>query len=311
MIEAKFKTGVSLSRHTTFKIGGEAKYFLSVADRQELQEAIAWCQTHYVPFFILGGGSNVLVDDAGFDGLVIHLINNQINVFDKTIVAESGAILANLVRLANLNALSGLSWAAGIPGCVGGAVRGNAGAYGGDISANLHSVEYFDANTLSFKTMSATDCQFGYRDSIFKRNPAYVIWQAKFMLDLTDKDALIRESTKIIKERLSKLPLAPSAGCVFKNLIVNKLKNRTPLLDDIISRTTIKGGKIGCGVVIDNLKLKGQKCGGAMIAEDHANVIINADNASSAEVLALMEIIKSRAESELGLKLEEEIYYLK
>jgi len=310
MIEAKFKTNVSLAKYTTFRIGGEAKYFLEVSERQELMDAINWCHTHYLPFFILGGGSNVLASDQGFEGLVIHMINKELIVNDKTLTAGAGLQLANLVREANSQGLAGLSWACGIPGSVGGAVRGNAGAYGGEIKDHLHSVEYFDTQQLKFSSLSHSDCHFTYRSSIFKLKPQWIIWQVKFMLSPDDSSALTAKSKEIIMLRLSKLPIYPSAGCVFKNIIISQVSEPSQALLQLINNTQIKGGKLGCGVIIDNLNLKGAQNGGANISAEHANFIVNVDHASSADVQALINQVKDQAKQQFGMDLEEEISYL-
>ena len=162
---------VELKKYSTFKLGGPAKYFFVAETQAELIKVVKLAKKLELPFFILGGGSNILVNDAGFDGLIIKIELRVMEVNNKIIKAQAGALLGQIVNLAMQNSLSGLDWACGIPGTIGGAVRGNAGAYGSDTSKVLTSVEAYDVVKDEVITMSITECDFDYRESVFKKNP--------------------------------------------------------------------------------------------------------------------------------------------
>jgi len=304
------KENIPLSQYTTFKIGGAAKYFTDVSQKNDLVEAVNWAESRKIPYFILGGGSNLLVSDTGFPGLIIHLINDSLAINGQEITVGAGLALSKLVTQANNHELAGLVWASGIPGTVGGATRGNAGAYGGEIKDNVKAVEYYDTNSKDFHLINNTDCQFNYRSSIFKSSDTKIIWEIKFSLSPSDQETLSASSQDIIQLRNKNLPTQPSAGCIFTNLIINELKTPSMPLQNIINQTNIKGGKLGCGVIIDNLDLKGTMIGGASISCDHANFIINQNNAKASDVTSLIKLIKEKVHEKIGLKLEEEISLL-
>ena len=168
---------VLLSNHTTYRIGGAAKYFLAVENKEELIEAVTWAKDNSVFFFILGGGSNILFADQGYDGLIIKMENETI-VFgsdeDLTVNCGAGASLAEVLFEATSRGWGGLEWALGIPGTLGGAVCGNAGRLGQDLAQAVVSVRILDAN-LAEKEILASDCQFSYRDSRFKHNQEIIL----------------------------------------------------------------------------------------------------------------------------------------
>ena len=171
----KKRENVSLARFTSFNIGGRARYFFEGSAKEEIIKAVLLAQRLGLPFFILGGGSNVLVSDEGFKGLVIKTQNSKLktqnhNLKLKTIYAESGARISDLVKLSLNKSLTGLEWAVGIPGTVGGAIWGNSGAFEKSMKDIVKKVEVFDAKDLRLKIYDLRDCKFGYRDSIFKKN---------------------------------------------------------------------------------------------------------------------------------------------
>ncbi len=305
MIKDKIKNNIILAPYTTFKIGGPAKYFVEVKTKEELQEAIAYSQAENLAWFILGGGSNLLVSDQGFDGLVIKLKNEDLIDKGEQLIAGAGARLSDLVALSEIKGLSGLEWASGIPGSVGGAVRGNAGAYGQATGEALLEVEFFDTSDQQFKTLPASQLNFAYRHSLFKQDPSKIIWQAVFALKPGDQELISQSMAKILAERLAKQPQLPSAGCVFKNLTA-----ADQLVEVLAASEKIKGGKLACALVVDNLGFKGQQNGGAEVSQEHANFIVNRQAATAKEVKALIDKIKQAAEAKYQIKLEEEIQYL-
>ncbi|MCK5081043.1 MAG: FAD-binding protein, partial [Candidatus Moranbacteria bacterium] len=165
----KIQEKVLLKDYSTFKIGGPAKYFTEVKDLKELKDSIKWARKEKEKFMILGGGSNILFHDEGFNGLVIKLVNDKIKLVDETTVScEAGVMLGGLVSFSIENNLAGLEWAAGIPGTVGGAIRGNAGAFGSEMKNVVEEVAYFNLESLKEEKCSSEKCQFDYRQSVFK-----------------------------------------------------------------------------------------------------------------------------------------------
>ncbi len=257
----KFQKNVLLKNYTTFKIGGPAKYFCFAKNKEGLIEAVKWAKEKNLPFFILGGGSNLLVSDKGYEGLVIKYQNPK---------------LAEYVN-------KGLEWAAGIPGTVAGAIRGNAGAFEGEMKDVVKEVEVFDAKTQKIKIFKNKDCQFSYRNSVFKKNPNLIILSAKIRSSRGNP----KKIQQYLNYRKERHPQEPSAGSVFKNLF------------DVPAAKLIAE----CG-------LKGKRIGGAQISEKHPNFIINLGNAKSSDVLKLINLVKRKVKNKFGKKLEEEIQYL-
>lgn len=288
----EIRENVSLADYTTFKIGGLARYFLIVDNEDSLIEAIKFAQNKKLPYFILGGGSNILVSDKGYDGVIIKINNDQIsNNENEEIFVGAGVKLMDLVNYTIETELAGLEWAAGIPGTMGGAVRGNAGAFGHSISELIMSLRAIcvskSQNNLTTKEYSCENCNFNYRDSIFKHNHDVI---ASVILKLSKGDN--EKSKKLIKEYLEqrneKHPLEyPSAGCVFKN-----------------------PKPMSAGKLIEQCGLIGKRMGGAMISKKHANFIINIGGAKAEDVLNLIKYCKRTVTDKFNIDLEEEIQYL-
>jgi len=282
------KKDVSLAPFTTFKIGGRAKYFFVAHSQQQIIEALEQAQKYHLPFFILGGGSNLLVSDKGFDGLVIKIQNSKIERKDSSIIAEAGANLAQLLTIAKNSGLSGLEWAAGIPGTVGGALRGNSGAFGKSIADLVRNVRVFDISTRTIKNYSTKDCLFGYRESIFKKNKELVILSGEFVFDRDSIYEIEKRMKRYLEYRKAKQPLECfSAGCIFKN-----------------------PEGFSAGKLIEKCSLKGKRKGGAQISKKHGNFIINLGNATSQDVMFLITLAKEEVKRKFGIELEEEIEFL-
>lgn len=308
-IEAKIKNDYNLKPLTTFKIGGMAKYYLEISAKDELVEAYNWAKAKQIKVLLLAGGSNVLVNDKFIDALVIRLVNDKAIVRGERIEAESGVKLARAVSLAQANDLTGLEWAIGIPGTVGGAVRGNAGAYGGEIKDSLETVEYYDINKRKFDILSRSLCKFGYRNSLFKSSQSMVIWQSVLKLDKGGPDSIKTKIADTLDKRLKSQPKLPSAGCVFKNLMIDDLKDNENLYSEIKEKGLGKDGKIGSGWLIAKLDINGKKIGGTKISLEHSNFIVNTGNATADDVVMLISFIKQQVRQYFGVQLEEEIVY--
>ncbi len=275
-----------MSLHTTFKIGGAAKAFISPRDGEELSFAVNAASDLGVKTFVLGKGSNVLFDDEGYDGAVISTLSlDKIRVSDNMITCDAGVSVTSLSRFALEKSLAGLTFAYGIPGSVGGAVFMNAGAYGGEIKDVLMSSTYLDTTDGKIKTLTAKEHDFAYRYSSYKAHLDRVILNATFLLREGDHNDIKAEMDDFMDRRRTKQPLEfPSAGSVFK---------RYP------GRYTAQ--------MIDEAGLKGAAVGGAEVSVKHAGFIINKGGATSADVTALIELIKKTIFEKFGIEIECEI----
>ncbi|KKP58538.1 MAG: UDP-N-acetylenolpyruvoylglucosamine reductase [Candidatus Moranbacteria bacterium GW2011_GWF1_34_10] len=303
----KIQKNVLLAPQTTFKIGGEAKFFIEVFNDDNIIEAVQYAKDNNLKIFILGGGSNVLISDGGFDGLVIKIKNNGIKINDCEIECDAGVSLINLVNFSVKNGLAGLEWAAGIPGTVGGAIRGNAGAFGGEMKDSLVEIKFLNIkkDPLEMEFCSNEQCKFDYRSSIIKNNTDLILVSAKFKL----KKGIAYESEKVVKEtinkRLEKQPTNPSAGSFFKNPRIDKQEIIEKFESDMGMK--MRGGQLPAGWFIDDLGFKGKKIGGAQVSEKHANFIINAGDATAEDIIILSSFLKQKVRDTYGIQLEEEV----
>lgn len=279
-----FKKNVSLAEQTSFKIGGEASYFFEAKNKEEAIKAIEIAKENKLKVFILGGGTNVLALEEGFQGLVIKINNQKIAISDSEIKVTAGISLASLVTKSKEASLSGLEWASGIPGKVGGAVYGNAQAFKENIANSIKQVEVFDRESLKIKKLTKEECEYSEKDSVFKRNKNLIILEAIFKLKKGKKEEIENLIENNLEKRKQSQPLNfPSAGSVF----VNKEKPSSML--------------------IEQSGLKGKRVGDAQVSEKHAGFIVNLGKATSKDVLELIEIIKKEVKEKTGYILEEEI----
>jgi len=300
---------VPLGPLTTFRIGGPAKYFAEVRTVEELKEALKYAKKNQLEFFVLGGGSNVLVSDAGFFGLVIKNKLCCTKIEDETMEVDAGVFLAKVVRDSIENGLTGLEWASGIPGTFGGAIRGNAGAYGGEIKDILESVNVLDTEKMEIKTCQKAECDFRYRHSMFKNSPKLIIISAVLKLRKGDKGEAQQKAQEIISQRMKKLPQgAPSAGSFFINPVVKNEK----LIKEFEEEKGVKSreSKLPAGWLIEKVDLKGKRVGGAMVNQIQANYILNAGNATAEDVVILSSLVKQKVRVKLGVQLKEEVQFV-
>ncbi len=298
---------ILLVDYTTFKIGGPARYFFVAKNQDEIISALQWANKNELSFFVLGGGSNLLASDAGFNGLVIKIQNTEYKIQDTKIIAGAGVNFGKLI-IESINAgLTGLEWAMGIPGTVGGAVYGNAGAYGHSISENVEEIKAINEGNQELG-ISNQDCGFVYRGSIFKENKN-IITEVILRLNKGNKEESQKKIREAIEDRRKKTPPYPSAGCMFKNYV---LENENDILvknfPELASR--VKGGKIGVGYLIDRCGLKGEQVGQAKVSEEHANFIINLGGATAQDILNLGELVKKEVKEKWGVALEYETRFL-
>ena len=223
----KLKENVSLARFTHYKIGGLARFFFEARSEADIVWAIKKAKKRDARYFILGSGTNLLMGDAGWNGFVLRINIGGVATKGKLLTAGAGVPMEKLTAFAAKNSLTGLDWAGGLPGTLGGAVRGNAGCFGGEIKDTIKTVRSFNAKTMRLTTRSAAQCHFGYRTSIFKRCPDEIIVGATFHM----KKGVQKEiSAALRKERTWRKahhPLEyPSAGSVFKNVSLSRSSNR-------------------------------------------------------------------------------------
>lgn len=311
MIE--IQQNIPLAPYTTFKIGGPARFFCEVSSEEELVEALEYAKENNLDFFTLGGGSNILVSDDGFGGLVIKLIrdsNNLIRLLAPSLIeCWAGEGLAGAVGFCAESSLTGMEWAAGIPGTVGGAIRGNAGAFSGCMADNTEGIKAIEVDKkLKIKVFKKTDCGFSYRNSIFKKCPNIIILSCVLKLKKGDKIRIENRIGEIIKKRAEKQPQGVgSAGSFFQNPAVPQ-----KIIEEFEKETGVKckDNKVPVGWLIDQVGLRGKKIGGVQVSPEHANFIVNVGNGKAQDVVILASLIKQKVRKQFVVQLKEEINYV-
>ncbi|NUM25181.1 MAG: UDP-N-acetylmuramate dehydrogenase [Candidatus Buchananbacteria bacterium] len=304
---------VSLAEQCTYKLGGPARYFYLAKSSEDLLKAIQAATKLGIEYTVIGWGSNILIADLGYDGLVIKNLGGKLTANGEEIIVESGVDLSKLVDFATKKGLTGLEFASGIPGTVGGAVYGNAGAYGSSFSEIVTEVTVYQAGEI--KKMSNRDMGFGYRHSILKEKPALVL-SVILKLKKGDQKEIAAKVREIIKQREAKLPSEPSCGCVFKNIELDKVAiDKAKVIKGLdISEEewneATKYGKLSSGYIIDRLGLKDKKIGGCHISSKHGAYIVNTEHARAEHVIMLISEVKMKVRNATGIQLQEEVQYL-
>jgi UDP-N-acetylmuramate dehydrogenase len=305
----RLKENEPMSRHTNFRIGGPAKWFVEIKTVDELKQIVDIAKQKNIIWFLLGGGSNILVSDAGFDGIVIKIAMREIQINGTRARAEAGVLTAALARATAKTGLAGFTWAISLPGTIGGAVRGNAGCFGGEIKDRLTQAQVLRGGEVI--TLSKNDLAFAYRESIIKHSNDIVI-SATFEFEPSDLSLLEKELEQKLASRKSSQPLdAGSAGCLFKNYEIKteeELQRLRSKLD--IPNEMSFTRRISAGWLIDQLDIKGKQIGGAKVSEKHGNFVVNTNAAKADDVAQLIALIKTRARNEFGIQLQEEIQYV-
>jgi len=299
-----------LAKYTSWRIGGPARFFANVATPQQLREALGWARERELPIFVLGGGTNLLVRDTGFDGLVVRYRAQELRIEAAEDAGQAwiaaGAPMAGTSRRLAAHGWGGLQWAEGLPGTIGGAIFGNAGCYGGDMATVLRRAWLLIGDAI--EEWPVERFEYGYRTSALKRNDERgtmndeqtdsqpsssialpssfrpIVIAAEFSIYRADARELAMQMEHTAAERKSKTPWGSSCGSVFKNPPGN-----------------------GAGRLIEAAGLKGTRVGGAEIAQKHANYIVNNGGARSDDVLQLVEIARERVLQEFGVELELEV----
>ncbi len=312
------QTDISLKKYSNFKIGGNARYFLDVVSIDDLIKELAnWhaiskdFEENQKRIFVIGSATNVLFSDEGFSGLVIK---NSIDIIERQgniLTVGGGTLISTLLDYCMENSLSGLEWSGGLPGTVGGAVRGNAGAYSGEIKDNILEVESLNMETLEIKKRNRRKCEFNYRMSVFKSKALNeIITFIKFELVEGNKEEIRNSIEDKINKRKLRHPLEyPNAGSIFKNVAVQRFSKET--LEELSQY--IKNDPFP---VIPTAKLaflsglSGKTVGDAQLSVKHSNFIVNLGNAKSSDVRKLIQIIQKSVKERFGVALEEEIMFV-
>ena len=296
-----------LAAHTRFGVGGPADLLIEAGDEASFVHALALCREIRVPHGVLGAGSNVIAADEGYRGALLRFCGDAIEqTADGRVHAQSGATLQSLVSFTIERGLAGLHTLERIPGWVGGAVYGNAGAYGHSMHELVRRVRYADARGVWEIDNAA--CEFDYRESVFKRHKDRAILACELELPAADPYELAAEADQIRKVRDEKFPpTMRCAGSIFKNLFLANLPSGAA--DDVPLRV-VREGKVAAAWFLEQVGAKGMRQGGVRIAHYHANLIYNPGGGSAAELRALIDELKRRVRERFGFELEEEVQYI-
>lgn len=275
-------------KHTTFRVGGEAQCFVRISDAEQLMKLIPYFKMVDVPYFILGNGSNLLVGDRGYEGVILQIGNkmNTITVEDTHIRAGAGALLSQVAKSAQKSGLKGLEFASGIPGTLGGGIVMNAGAYDGEMKQVVERVtvlsEQGEIMELDGETM-----EFGYRTSIIKNRP-FIVLESVLKLKRGDKDEILTKMEELSTRRKEKQPLEfASAGSTFK-----------------------RPEGYFAGKLIMDAGLRGYSIGGARVSEKHCGFVINTGRATAADIVEVIREVQERVNDKFGVMLETEVIFL-
>ena len=274
-----------MAKHTTFRVGGPADYFVSPADSVEVKNLTELCKAEGVPYYIVGNGSNLLVSDKGYRGVIIAIGRemSRIEVRENEIRAQAGALMSQIAAAALENELAGFEFASGIPGTIGGAAVMNAGAYGGEMKDVIWQVTVLDGagNTL---VLSQDELEFGYRTSIVMKR-GYIVLEVCIRLEKGNREDIFMKMEDFKQRRISKQPLEyPSAGSTFK-----------------------RPEGYFAGKLIQDAGLRGFTVGGAQVSEKHSGFVINKGGATAQDVNSLMQEVSDRVYKEFGVRLEPEV----
>ena len=296
-----------LARHTRFALGGPASIFADTESEAAFVAAVASLSGGAIPWTVIGEGSNLVVSDAGYDGIVLRYRGAALRLYGGCVSAQAGATLQSLVDFTVQNGLEGLDKMTGIPGFVGAAIYGNAGAYGQSTSDTLESVRFLDQGQI--REFSNAECAFRYRDSIFKRRKDWLLLSAVFHLHrAADAAAMQAASDEILATRNRKFPPEMRcAGSVFKNLLLKELSDSVRAQ---VPDTVVKKGKVPAAWFLEQVGARGLRHGGIQVADYHANLIYNAGGATATELRQVLDDLKRRVEERFGLRLEEEVQFL-
>jgi UDP-N-acetylmuramate dehydrogenase len=302
----KVAQNVSLKSYNRFDLGGPADLLASTKQADVLAEALSVIGRLGLPFYFLGDGSNVIVSDAGYRGLVLRYEADAVELRDGRVYADVGTPLQALVDFSISQNLQGIHTLERIPGSVGGAVYGNAGAYGRSMHESVSRVRFLDGETV--REFDNPGCEFEYRESIFKRRKDWIVLSCALELESGDGAELAKEAAHIRAIRDEKFPpTMRCAGSIFKNLYFERLPAAA---QELVPDAAVRGGKVASAFFLEKVGAKGMRQGGIEIAPYHANVIYNAGGGTAADLRSLIAELKRRVRDQFGFEVEEEVQYV-
>jgi UDP-N-acetylmuramate dehydrogenase len=301
-----------MSKHTSFRIGGPARLYVIANSSDEAIRALQLAKEQAIPTVVFGGGSNLLVSDDGYQGLLIQMANRAIQIDGTTVIAESGAITGLVARKTVDAGLTGFEWAIGVPGTIGGAVYGDAGCYGGEMRDAIVSVDAYRLSDGRRVQLSKEDCRFGYRESLFKQEPHLILGCTLNLKPSPDPAAGKQRMEDIMRQRKEKQPLEQSsAGCAFKNFEFTDEAELELLRRDVtVPDSMLKNKSLGAGWLVDQAGLLGQAVGQVEVSTKHGNFLVNKGQARAQDVIGLISLIKRKIRDEFGIEMHEEVQYV-
>jgi UDP-N-acetylmuramate dehydrogenase len=301
-----------MAKHTSFRVGGSARLYVVAPSSDAILQAVQAAITLRIPWHVYGGGSNMLVSDDGYEGVIIQAANRGLSIENETVTAEAGAITAMVARRSVDVGLTGFEWAIGVPGTIGGAVYGDAGCYGGEMRDVVESVDAFRLRDARRVRLTNAECQFGYRTSLFKHEPHLIFGCTIRLAKNADIDASKARMQEIMTMRKEKQPLeASSAGCVFKNFEFTDEKELEILKRELdVPQGMIDKKQISSGWLVEQAGLMGKSVGDVEVSKKHGNFFINKGKARAQDILALISLVKMKIRDDLGIELQEEVQYV-
>jgi UDP-N-acetylmuramate dehydrogenase len=299
-------TDAPLSRYTRFGIGGPADIYAETESVDAFVAALTSARASGWPVMVIGGGTNLIVSGDGFRGVVLRYRASLLTADGTRVSADAGAVLQDLVDFTVDRGLQGLETLAGIPGSVGAAVYGNAGAYGHSISERVVSVRFYDGRAV--RVFDNAACEFRYRESIFKGHKEWIVFSTELLLDAADAAMLRKTADDIVKIRSEKFPVTMKcAGSIFKNLLLNQLPQ---IVAQQVPATAVREGKVPAAWFLEQAGAKGMQRGDIRVATYHANLIYNAGAGTAADLYSLIQELKRRVRERFGIEIEEEVQYV-
>jgi UDP-N-acetylmuramate dehydrogenase len=295
-----------LSQYTRFGIGGPAALMVEAPDPPSFIAALQATRTSGLAYVVIGAGSNLIVADEGFPGVVLKFTAHALTFNGTTVIADAGVVLQDLVDRTVDCGLQGLETMTGIPGLTGAAIYGNAGAYGHSIAERVTWVEFFDGQEV--RRIGNAGCEFQYRESIFKRHKDWTIFRAELGMAPGDAAALRATADKILNIRNAKYPpTMKCAGSIFKNFLLVNLPSNVAAQ---VPSTSIIEGKVPSAWFLEQVGAKGMRDGGIQVADYHANLIYNTGPGTARELRSVIGELKRRVRERFGIEVEEEVQYV-
>ena len=299
-------TCAPLSRYTRFAIGGPADIYAETSDVEAFIAAMAIARESGLDYVVIGGGTNLIVSDVGFRGIVLRFVAERLMAAGDRVVSDAGAVLQDLVDFSIDRGLKGLETLAGIPGSVGAAVYGNAGAYGHSISERVYKVRFLDGGQV--RVFDREECEFQYRESIFKDHKEWIILSTELILEPSDSAILRKTAGDILKVRNEKFPpTMKCAGSIFKNFLLAELPAAAAAE---VPAPVIREGKVPAAYFLEQVGAKGMVNGDIHIASYHANLIYNGGKGTARELCEVIGELKTRVRERFGIEVEEEVQYV-